>query len=153
MRVVGKTLCAALPIEAEHDGRNAIEHVAVVRDQHQRAAIFEQAFFEYLEGRNVEIVGGLIEQKHIGGLKHELRDQHARPFASGEAADGLIELLAGEQESCRPRRDVNHAVLIDHGIAVRSQRAAQSYIRIELASLIEVHDSQPVGSANFSSSR
>ncbi len=67
--------------------RNAIQHVAIVRDQYQRAAIFEQAFLEYLEGRNVEIIGGLVEQKYVGWLKHELRNQHASPLSAREPSD------------------------------------------------------------------
>ena len=124
MRVIGKTVGAALPVESQHNRRNAIEHVPIMRNQHQRSAIFEQAFFEYVEGWNIEIVGGLIEEKHICGLKHELRDQYARPFASGKPANGLIELLACKQESCRPRCHVNDAVLINHRIAARCQSTA-----------------------------
>src|SRR5208282_3173329 len=106
-------------------------------DQDQCAAILEQAFFQNFKGGNVEVVGGLVEEEHIGGLEHELRNQHTGAFASRKPADGLIELLAGEQESCRPRCNMSHAVLIDHRIAVWGESAAKSYIRIELASLIE----------------
>jgi hypothetical protein len=44
---------------------------------------------------------------------------------------------------------VNDAIAIDDGIAVRRKRAAQSYVGIERAGLVEVDDAQPVGAANL----
>jgi hypothetical protein len=96
-----------------------------VRDQDQSAAKFEQAFFEDFEGGDVEVVGGLVEQKNVGGLQHELSDEHAGAFASGEPFDGLIELFAGEEEFGGPRCDVNDAILIDDRVSFRSEGAAQ----------------------------
>src|SRR5258708_13903123 len=49
-----------------------------------------------------------------------------------------------------PCGNVNHVVLIDYGIAVGRERAAQTDVRIELAILIEIHDAQRIGPANFS---
>src|ERR1019366_4645214 len=50
-----------------------------------------------------------------------------------------------------PGGHVNHAILINHGIAVRSERAAQSHVRIELAILIEVDHAQRIGLVNLAS--
>ena len=104
-----------------------------MRDQHERAGKVDQVFFENFERRNVEVVGRLVEQQKVGRLKHELRDQDARAFASGKASNGLTELLAGEEESRRPSSDVNDAVAKDDGIAVGSKRAAQGNVGIERA--------------------
>src|SRR3984893_14591568 len=49
-----------------------------------------------------------------------------------------------------PGGDMNHAVLINHGIAVRRERAAQTDIRIKLTILIEIDDAQGIGRANSS---
>ena len=46
LRVVGKTLGTALSIQAKHDGRNSIEHVTIMRHQHERAAKLEQALLQ-----------------------------------------------------------------------------------------------------------
>src|SRR6266403_1359582 len=120
-----------------------------MRHQHERAGKIDQAFFQNFERRNVEVVSRFVEQKNVGRLKHELRDQNPRAFASGKAADGLAELLAGKQESRRPSGYVNYAIPVHDGIAVRCERAAQSYVGIEGASLVEVHDAQPIGAANL----
>src|ERR1700690_2942284 len=108
-----------------------------MRDQHQRAAKLEQALLQYFEGRDVEVVGRFIKQENVSGLKHELRDQDSRPLASGKPLYRLIKLFTGEQESCRPRGHVDHAVLINYRIALRGQGAAQGYVRIKFASLVE----------------
>ena len=71
-------------------------------DQHQRAAIFQQALFQNLERWDVEIVGGLVQQQHIGGLQHQAGDQNAGALSSGEVGDRLVELLAAEQKPRRP---------------------------------------------------
>ena len=113
-----------------------------MRHQHQRAAKFQQALFQYFERRNVEVVGRLVEQQQVGGLQHQLSDQHARAFASGKLADRAIQVFAGERETLAPSRHVNHAVLVDHRVAVGRERAAQRQIRIELAVLVEVDDAQ-----------
>src|ERR1019366_2266534 len=98
-----------------------------MRHQNERTGEVDQAFFQNLQGRNVEVVGGFVEQENVGGLEHELRDQDAGAFASGKAAYGLAELLAGEEESRRPSGDVNYAIAIDDGIAVGCERAAPSH--------------------------
>ena len=54
-----------MTIEAKYDGRYAIQEVAVMRDQDERTTKFEQALFEDFEGGDVEIVGGLIQQKNV----------------------------------------------------------------------------------------
>ncbi len=124
-----------------------------MRYQHQRSGEIDQAFFQDFQRRNVEVVGRFVEQKNVSRLKHKLRDQHARPFASGKTSDRLAELLARKQESCGPSSDVNDTIAIDNGIAVGRERASQSHIGIERASLVEVNDAQPISAANLASSR
>ena len=71
-----------------------------------------------------------------------LRDQHARLLAAREPRHRLIELLSRKQKTRRPRRDMNHAVLIDDRIAVRRKRTAQRLITVQLPVLLEVNDPQ-----------
>ena len=82
-------------------------------DQHQRAAKFEQALLQDFERGNIEIVGRLIQQQQVGGLEHQLRNEHPRSLAAGEVRDRLVELLAGEEKARCPGGDVDDAVLID----------------------------------------
>ena len=117
-------------------------------DEDERALEFEESFFEDLEGGNVEVVGGLVEEQDVGGLKHEARDEDAGALASAEAADGLVELLGGEEKTVGPGGDVDDAILEDDGIGVWGEGAAQGERGIELALLLEVNDLEMLGSAN-----
>src|SRR6185312_5981798 len=119
-------------------------------NQNQRAGELEQRFFQDLERGDVEIVGGLVKQENVSGLKHELRDQHPCPLASGKAADRLVELLAGEEKARRPAGNVNHAVLIHDGVAFRSQRATQAHVQRQGPVLVEIDDAQKLRAADFS---
>ena len=62
-------------------------------DEDERALEFEEGFFEDFQGGDVEVVGGLVEQEDVGGLKHEAGDEDAGALSATEAADGLVELL------------------------------------------------------------
>ena len=44
---------------------------------------------------------------------------------------------------------MNHAILINHRITIRSQSPPQSDVRIKLAILVEVDDSQSIGPPNL----
>ncbi len=48
---------------------------------------------------------------------------------------------------------MNYLLAIDHRVAVWRERAAQRNVRIELAILVEVDDSQALGSANLAGLR
>ena len=48
---------------------------------------------------------------------------------------------------------MNHAILVDDRVAVRSQRAPQRHVRIEHAVLIEVHNAQRIRSPDLSRRR
>ena len=48
--------------------------VAVMRHEHQRSAKFEQALFQNLERRYIQIVRRFVEQQQVRRLKHELGD-------------------------------------------------------------------------------
>ena len=59
------------PSSPDDDVGDAVEHVAVVRDEDERAGVFEQRLFEDLERGDVEVVGGFVEQQQVGGLEHQ----------------------------------------------------------------------------------
>ena len=149
LREVGELAGVAAAVEAENGGGDAVEQIAVVRDEHERAGEVEQVLFEDFERGDVEVVGGLVEQQNVGGLEHELGDEHARPFAAGEIADRLVELLAGKEEARGPTGDVNGAALVDDAVAFRGEGAAQGQVLVELAHLAEVDQAQGFGALRW----
>jgi hypothetical protein len=58
-----------------------------VRDEHQRAGILEQPGLEPRNGIDVEVVGGLVEDEHVGLGDERARQQHATAPPTGERID------------------------------------------------------------------
>ncbi len=125
LEVVCEEHGVAAAVEAENGVGDAIEQIAVVRDEDQGAGEFEQRFLQNLKRGDIEVVGGLVEDEHVGGLKHEAGDEDAGALAAAEALDRLIELLAGEQKARSVAGDVNDAILIDDRVGVGRERAAK----------------------------
>ncbi len=104
---------------------------------------------EDLEGRDVEIVGGLVEQEDVGGLEHEAGDEDAGLLAAGEAGDGAIELAGIEEKALGPAGDVNGEVLEDDVVAVGAESLAERLILVELlAGLVEVDHAEGGGAVD-----
>jgi len=60
LRVIRKILGAPKPIQRQHARGDAVEQIAVVRHQHQRAGELEQRLFEHVERGDVEVVRRLV---------------------------------------------------------------------------------------------
>ena len=86
-QVVGVIAAVAAGFAAIHlhdPAGHLIEHVAVVGDQHQGAAEALQIALQPLDAVGVEVVGGLIQQQHVG-LGHQGGGQgQALAVAAGE---------------------------------------------------------------------
>ncbi len=93
--------------------------------QHERAGEFGEAFLEHFQRRDVEVVGGLVEQQEIGGLEHEPGDVHAGALATREPRHRQRELIRPEEEALGPGGHVEWAALIDDAVGLGRQRAAQ----------------------------
>ena len=96
-----------------------------MRHEDKGAREFEQRFLENFERWYIEVVGGLVEDEHVGGLKHEAGDEDAGTLAATKPRNRLIELLAGEQKARRVAGDVHETILIDDRVGVRRERAAK----------------------------
>ena len=60
---------------------------------------FEQRLFQGAQRFDVEVVGRLVEQQHVGAALQELREVHAVALAAGQLADLLLLLVAAEVEA------------------------------------------------------
>src|SRR5581483_424140 len=146
LRVVGEVSGIASAVEREDARRYAIEKIAVMRHEDERAGELQQRLLEHVERRNVEIVRRLVEDEQIRRLQHQPRENDARLLPSQQPRHGRLELLAAKQKALRPSRDVNAPVAIDDGIAFRRERALECERRIErLPVLLEVDDAQLLG--------
>ncbi len=80
-------LPAAIALEGDRAGDHVVEEPAVVADQQQRPRPLEQLFFEQLQRFEVEIVGRLVENEHIGRPREHPRQQQAIALAAGQRLD------------------------------------------------------------------
>src|ERR1700726_2098964 len=86
----------AVAFEGQNMRGDAVEEPAVMADDHGAAGEILQRLFERAQGVDVEIVGGLVEQQHVGaGLEH-LGQMNAVALAARQCADLL--LLVGALE-------------------------------------------------------
>ncbi len=96
-----------------HDGRAAIENDeargqpvdqrAIVRHHDHGAREILERGFERFARRDVEVVGGLVEQQHIRFAQNEFCDRDAPEFAAAQRADRLENILACKQETPHER--------------------------------------------------
>ena len=87
--VVGETAFVPahlrIPFKRQDVRRHAVEEPAIVADHHRAAAKFLQRLFQRPQRVDIQIVGWLVEQKHIGaGLQHP-GQMHAVALAAGQA--------------------------------------------------------------------
>ena len=66
----------AVPFKGEDMGGDAIQKPSIVADDHRTAAEIKKGFFQGPQGVHIQIVGGLIQQEHIGLLFEHFGQMH-----------------------------------------------------------------------------
>ena len=84
-----------------------IEKIPVVRNQQQGTGVTRQPLLQPQQRIEVEVVGGLIKQQHVGGHEQGARQVDAHPPAAGEVSQGPCEIrltkTEAHQQLSRPR--------------------------------------------------
>ncbi|MNE14659.1 hypothetical protein D3C80_1075470 [compost metagenome] len=70
-----------------------------MRDEDQGPLIHLQRQVQGFDGFHVQVVGRLIHDQDVGALHHQLAEQHATLFATGEHLDRLLDVVLGEQQT------------------------------------------------------
>ena len=83
---------------------DAVEKIAVVRDEQQRAGIAREPVLEPQHGVEVEVIGGLVEQQQVRAAHQRLREIEPHAPAAGEARDRIAVARVGEAQSGEQRR-------------------------------------------------
>ena len=89
----------AVALEREDVRGHAVEKPAVVADNHGATAEDGDSFLQRPQGRDVQIVGRLVEQDQVAAAPQELGQVYAVAFAAREAADLLLLVAAAEVEA------------------------------------------------------
>ena len=83
--------------------------------QNQRPGEFQKCLFQNFQRRDIQIVGGFIEQQHIRRLQHQVGNQHPSLLPTGKQLHFRGQLIRLEQEPLRPSGHMNHlSAVIDH---------------------------------------
>ena len=80
---------------------DTLQEVAVVRDDDQRAGPAVEVVLDDREGVDVQIVGGFVEQQHIGFVEQQPQELQPAPLTAGELSDPGGQLVADEAEILR----------------------------------------------------
>ena len=74
-----------------------------MRDQQQRAGELRQRVLQRLPALDVEVVGRLVEDQHVGARLDQDRERQPPPLAAGQTLERLLGVLAAEQEPAEQR--------------------------------------------------
>ncbi len=95
--VVARVAAHALGLERHHPRDLLVEELAVVADQDERAVVALEEVAEPRHRRQVEVVGRLIEQEHVGPLEQQRRQHRAHLPAARELAQ--VARVVGDREA------------------------------------------------------
>lgn len=77
----------AVGVHLDDRGRGPLKEEPVVRDGEEGAPVGEQGVFQPVEGRGVEVVGGLVEEHDLGGGGDQTGQAQPGLLAAGEAPE------------------------------------------------------------------
>ena len=100
-------------VEVCHVGADAVQEVAIVGNDDHGAVPGGQHALQPADRVDVQVVGGLVEQQHVGVGEQRLGQQHAQLPARGDLAHGARVLV---QRDAQPQQQLAGAGL--GGIAV-----------------------------------
>lgn len=87
----------ALPaVELEDPARDVVEEVAIVRDRDDRALVAGQVLLEPAHALGIEVVGGFVEQQHVGLLQEQARERDAAALTTRDLIERLVRRRAAQ---------------------------------------------------------
>ena len=105
-RVVALVRIAARAVELENPAGDVVQEVAVMGHRDDGAGVVLEKPLEPRHRLRVEVVGGLVEQQHVGAREQQTAQRHAPPLAAGQLRHGRI----GGREPQRIHRRVECAL-------------------------------------------
>ena len=79
-------------VEFDDAGAHAVEEGTVVGDEEQRDTAFDEQVFQPFDGGDVEVVGRLVEEQHLGRHGQGLGQGQALFLAAGQGADAGLRI-------------------------------------------------------------
>ena len=140
-RVVAGVELRAAFVQMQNVRRHAIEELAVVRDHHQHAGIFQKPLLEPEHRIEIEMVGRLVEQQQV--RRHHQRAREIEPHApaAGEIRDRHAMRLGPEAEPVQQPAGARLGVVavdVGHLLVRERRRASQSSAAVAAASALRI---------------
>ena len=113
--VVGEKL---LPVDLDDAVADLVEEIAVVGDHQQGDALAAEVILEPFDHLDVEVVGGLVEDEHVGFGEEHAGEGHAFCLAAGEVFDrhvGILDIEEGKHLAGEVGAVVFLVVLMERG--------------------------------------
>jgi hypothetical protein len=98
MVVVARVAAQPLGLEREHPLDVAVQELAIVADEQQRALTLAQEAVEPFLGGDVEMIGGLVEEQDLGILQEQRGQNRPHLPAARELMQRAIEPALVESE-------------------------------------------------------
>ena len=141
------------PAQLRHVGGDVLQKIAVVTDDHAGKCRLRQHFFEPLDSREIQMIGGFVEQHNVRRLHQRLDNRQPLLPSTRKRRSLRFEVFeAGAAKSfgkaCPTFRRVNLAPL--HGIF---HHGPHRRARLELGILLDVADPEPFTKRNFAAVR
>ena len=109
------------------DARRELGHEpSIVRHEEHRTLECLQSFDQRMNGLEIEMVGGLVEDEQVGLLRDDPAEDEARGLAPRESSDGLFDVVSGVQVSTPPELPSNVARTLERASPPRGNREPSS---------------------------
>ena len=95
-----------LVIDVGDVGANAVEEVAIVRDDDQHAFVLVQKILQPVDRIEIEVVGRLVQQQRLRMSEERLRQQHADFLSARQLSTSCARALVGNVEALQQHRGV-----------------------------------------------
>ena len=110
-------------------GGDVVHKLAVVADDDYRLSVIDEEVFQPLDGLDVQVVGRLVEQQHVGLLEKQLGQLDAHAPTTAEVACGTAEIRTLKAEA---QQGLFHVFLVVGGIDGVEFFAQRRYLFDEL---------------------
>ncbi len=119
LRVVAAIRRCLAVLDVDDAIGDAVEELAIVGDEQQRAGVLAQPRLEPQDGVEVEMVGGLVEQQQVGAAHERARHVEAHAPAAGELGHGARLVGHAEAEAVHQRGGAGAGVVAAHAGEMR----------------------------------
>src|ERR1700730_13993246 len=95
-----------ITLKVPDSGGHFINQVFVVRNQEYCPLIALQRDVKRVDGLEIQVVRGFIEDEHIRFLQHQLAKKQSAGFSAGEDVGTLVRIIAGEEHLSQEAADL-----------------------------------------------